>query len=80
MIFKISVWRKFYDEIKYLSQILKDSSHTFTEGGVRIAPVNKISREAKKIIERDIEILLDKVSKYLDAAGFDYLGAERRGK
>jgi hypothetical protein len=64
MQFNIQTWRKRYDEIQNLGQIIKNSLPN--KEGTR--PVTPISHETRMSLEKDIEERCKKVSEYLEAS------------
>ncbi len=62
MQFEAKIWRKYYDRVQELSQILKNSKIDY-QGNPPIAPLD---RDAQINIESHISILLDKTNEYLD--------------
>lgn len=69
MEFSIKKWRKFYDDVEYLSNQLRDSKSQRDDYGFLIRAKDYLSEETKKNIQSDIEKLLEQTSTYLDRCG-----------
>ena len=66
MEFNIKKWRKYYNEITFLSGVLRDSEDRLNEYGICVKAKNYLSKETKLGMEHDIDNLLKQTSKYLD--------------
>ena len=69
MQFSIKEWRKFYDKTHQLSKMLHDCTATYDDKGTRIPPKNEISKEARLALISQIELLMQRCSRYLDRCG-----------
>lgn len=65
MEFDIYVWRKFYDKIKLLGNLLRDSTSDM-HGNPSICPLSSSTRNQ---IETEIKDTMHKSDNYLDACG-----------
>lgn len=69
MQFNVNEWRRIYDKVQSLGQIIKDSQERVDKEGNWLPPIHSISQDAAKSIETEIKELLTKVNIYLDACG-----------
>ncbi len=69
MQFNVKEWRRKYDKIQALGQILKDSYPSVDKNGNWLQPLHIISHDSSKSIEAEIKELVAKVNIYLDACG-----------
>jgi hypothetical protein len=72
MQFNVNEWRMFYDKVKILGQILKDSKPTVDINERIHAPRYTISEEATISLEKEIDKLIKQSSIYLDACGIKH--------
>jgi len=75
MQFSIKEWRRMYDKVQYLGQILKDSHPSVDENKLWRPALHAISEEAQKSLEQELKELLTNVSQYLDSCGMKLLEA-----
>lgn len=78
MQFEISIWRKDYDEVHRLSEILRDSKPYVNDFGRTLPPVACLSKDAQKAIEYKIKSILTSTSKYLDKCGIAIRYSKRK--
>lgn len=69
MKFELKEWRRFYDKIHALGQMLRDSRPTYTEKGSYIAPICELSKDAQHELESQIQSLSQRCGRYLDQCG-----------
>ena len=69
MQFNVNEWRRMYDKVRHLGQILKDSHERVDKDGNWLPALHLISQDAAKSIENEIKELVTKVNIYLDACG-----------
>ena len=69
MKFNVNEWRKIYDKIQCLGQILKDSMPGIDKKKNWVPALNEISRDVFKNIENEIKDLMISCDAYLDAVG-----------
>jgi hypothetical protein len=63
MQFNVKDWRRFYDRVKVLGKHYQDSQHAY-DG---TPPVRPISLETKIQLKQEIDDLIEKCKRYLDA-------------
>ncbi len=58
-----------YDLIQQLGQTLRDSRPTYDENEQYVAPTVELSKDAQTVLENKINLLIKRISKYLDQCG-----------
>lgn len=69
MQFNVKEWRKIYDKVNYLGQVIKDANEHQDADGNWNPPVSPISPGVRKVIEDEIKALLIQSKNSLDSVG-----------
>lgn len=67
--FDVKEWRRIYDKVQHLGQIIKDSNQRLDDEGNWLPALHLISVDARKSIEAEIKVWLAANDNYLDACG-----------
>ncbi len=68
MQFNVKEWRKIYDKVQFLGQIIKDSNESLDDRGRPLPALYPISKDTRNSIEEEIKWLVIKSNTCLDAA------------
>ncbi len=69
MHFNVKKWRRIYDKVQFLGQIIKDANESVDEEGKWVPALYPISRDTKKSIETEIKGLMIECNICLDSGG-----------
>lgn len=67
MDFDIAEWRKNYDLVQFKGQLLKDSRPSLDKNKRTVPPLIDLTHEQQMTLEDEIDVLLKKNNRYLDA-------------
>lgn len=69
MHFNVKEWRRIYDKVQFLGQILKDANESLDEDRKLLPAIYPISRDSRKSLETEIKGLMIDCNICLDAGG-----------